>query len=245
MVRTPMDETTSAATGEGFDPLTAFAELAQIVVGTDPPEQALRRIAELAKETLDGVEEVSLTVIENGRPRSVVFTGPLAVHLDERQYEAGFGPCLDAAKTGQTIVIDSRVTDTPYGGFARVAERAGVRHIISVGMPLAQRTIGAMNIYSIADAPISRAVLDHAVVFAGHAAVAVANVTNHAKAVDEATHLRRAMESRAVIEQAKGMIMARDHCTAEEAFDLLNRISQQQNVKLRDLAQLIVESAQK
>ena len=241
-----MNGTTSATpSGSGSDPLAAFAEPAQIVVGADPPEQTLRRIAELAKQTMPGVEEVSLTVIEDGRPRSVVFTGQLAVDLDERQYEAGFGPCLDAAKTGQTIVVDSAEEDSPYREFARVAGRAGVRHIISVGMPLAQRTIGGMNIYSLEDEPLSPAVVDHAEVFAGHAAVAVANVMSHAHAVYEATHLRRAMESRAVIEQAKGMIMARDRCTAEEAFDILNRISQQQNVKLRDLAQLIVESAQK
>jgi GAF domain-containing protein len=234
----------SAATG-GPDPLSAFAELALIVVAADPPEQTLRRIAELAKQTLVGVKEVSLTVIENGRPRTVVFTGALAVDLDERQYEAGFGPCLDAAKTGQTIVIDSREDNSPYREFARVAGRAGVRHVISVGMPLAQRTIGGLNVYSTADAPLSVSVLEHAEVFAGHAAVAVANVLSHANAVSEATHLRKAMESRAVIEQAKGMIMARDRCTADEAFDMLNRISQQQNVKLRDLAQIIVDSARK
>ena len=81
--------TSATPSGNGSDPLAAFAELAQIVVGADPPEQTLRRIAELAKQTMPGVEEVSLTVIEDGRPRSVVFTGRLAVDLDERQYDAG------------------------------------------------------------------------------------------------------------------------------------------------------------
>src|SRR5829696_4236334 len=227
------------------DPLHAFAELALIVVDAKPAEQTLRYIAELAKQTLGGVEEVSLTIIDDGRPRSVVFTGPLAVHLDERQYEAGFGPCLDAAKSGQTIVVDSRENDGPYREFARVAGRAGVRHIVSVGMPFGQASIGGLNIYRTAQAPYSSAFLEYAQVFAGHAAVAVANITSHAKAVNEATHLRRAMDSRAVIEQAKGMIMARDKCTADEAFDILTRISQQQNVKLRDVAQVIIDAGQK
>jgi AmiR/NasT family two-component response regulator len=126
-----------------------------------------------------------------------------------------------------------------------VANRAGVRHIISVGMPLDQRSIGGMNIYSSAEAPVSQAVLEQAEVFAGYAAVAVANITSHATAINEAIHLRRAMESRAVIEQAKGMIMVRDRCTAEEAFMVLTRISQHRNIKLRDLAQGIVEAVQK
>src|SRR5215210_2746562 len=196
-----MNITPASATGGGPDPLQAFAELALMVVDDNPPEPTLRRVAELAKQTLDGVEEVSLTVVEDGRARSVVFTGALAVDLDERQYELGFGPCLDAAKTGQTIVVDTGESDGPYRAFARVANRAGVRHVISVGMPLDQRVIGGMNIYSTADAPVSDAVLEQAQVFAGYAAVAVANVTSHANAVNEATHLRRAMESRAVIEQ--------------------------------------------
>ena len=231
--------------GERPNPLNAFAELALIVVDADPPEQTLHCVAELAKQTLGGVEEVSLTVIEGGRPRSVVFTGPLAVDLDERQYELGFGPCLDAARSGQTIVVDTGGEDTPYREFARVADRAGVRHIVSVGMPLAQRSVGGLNIYRTTTAPFSSTFLEHAEVFAGYAAVAVANITSHANAVKEATHLRVAMESRAVIEQAKGMLMARDQCTADEAFDILRRISQQQNIKLRDVAQAIVDSAYK
>jgi GAF domain-containing protein len=241
-----MDNSTpTSATRGGPDPLNAFAELARIVVDAEPADQTLRRIAELAKETLGGVEDVSLTVVEDGRARSVVFTGALAVDLDERQYEMGFGPCLDAAKSGQTIVVDTRQSDSPYREFARVANRAGVRHVISVGMPLDQRSIGGLNIYSTADDPVSEAVLEQAQVFAGYAAVAVANITSHANAVNEASHLRKAMESRAVIEQAKGIIMARDRCTADEAFDVLTRISQQQNIKLRKLAQVIVDSVHK
>jgi GAF domain-containing protein len=239
------DNVPAAGAAERPDPMHAFAELALIAVDAGSPEQTLRHIAELAKQTLGGVEEVSLTVIENGRPRSVVFTGPLAVDLDERQYELGFGPCLDAAKTGQTIIVDSREDDTPYREFARVADRAGVRHIVSVGLPLAQRSIGGLNIYRTAGTPFPADFLEHAEMFAGYAAVAVANVTSHANAVHEATHLRIAMESRAIIEQAKGIIMARDQCAADEAFDVLKRVSQQQNTKLRDLAQSIVDSTQK
>jgi GAF domain-containing protein len=230
---------------EGREPLNAFAELARIQVGTQPPHQTLRHIAELAKQTLDGVKDVSLTVIDRGRPRTVVFTGPLAVDLDERQYKMGFGPCLDAAKTGQTITVDTRRDDTPYREFARVADRAGVRHIVSVGMPLAQQSIGGLNIYRTTEAAYSAAFLEQAEVFAGYAAVAVSNISSHAAAVNEAANLRIAMDSRAIIEQAKGIVVARDRCTPDEAFDMLSRISQQQNIKLRDLAETIVDSAQK
>ena len=146
--------TPTSSAQEGPDPLDAFAELARIVVNAEPAEQTLRRNAELAKETLGGVEDMSLTVIEDGRARSVVFTGALAVKLDERQYEMGFGPCTDAAKSGQTMVVDTREPDGPYREFARLADRTGVRHVIWVGMSLRPAQCCGMNIYSSADSSV-------------------------------------------------------------------------------------------
>lgn len=220
----------------------AFAELALIAVNPDRTEHTLQRVADLAKRSLRGAEDVSLTVIHDQHPHSVVFTGPLAIDLDERQYDLGFGPCLDAAKTGQTIVVDTQAVGSPYSEFAGIAGRAGVRHVVSVGLPLAQRSIGGLNIYCTTPGPISPEFIQHAEVFASYAAVAVNNVTRYADVADDATNLRAAMASRAVIEQAKGIVMARDHCTPDEAFDILRRISLQQNVKLRDLAQNLVDS---
>ena len=233
-----------AAGGDSRDPMHAFAELALITVDTAPAEQTLRRVTEMTKQTLPGVEDVSLTLIEHGQPRTVVFTGQLAVDLDERQYELGFGPCLDAARTGQTIVVDD-TSEGPYGEFAQMAGVAGVRHTLSVGMPIAARSIGGLNIYLTADAPLSRAFLEYAEVFTSYAAVAVNNVASYARTAAEVTQLRTAMESRAAIEQAKGIVMARDHCTPDEAFDILRRISQNSNAKLHDIARAVVDAAQK
>jgi GAF domain-containing protein len=240
-----VDATPAPNAAERRDPLHAFAELALITVNADPPGQTLRRVAELAKQSLAGVQDVSLTVIEDGRPRSVVFTGPLAIDLDERQYELGFGPCLDAAKTGETIIVDTGSDDPPYREFARTAARAGVQHAVSVGLPIAQHSIGGLNIYKTLPGGFPVGFLEHAEAFAGYAAVAVNNVTSYAGAVNEATHLRIAMESRAVIEQAKGMVMARNRCNADEAFAMLRRISQHRNVKLHQVAQAIVDASQK
>lgn len=239
-------ESTTPAFGPGSQsaPLPAFAELALITVDSDPPERSLRRVAELAKQSLGGVEDVSLTMIEDGRPRTVVFTGRLAVDLDERQYELGFGPCVDAARTGQTIVVDHNRDDTPYREWARIARRAGVRHTVSVGLPVAERSIAGLNIYKTAEGPFPSDFLEHAQIFARYAATTIINVTSYAKAAEEAAGLRTAMHSRAVIEQAKGILMARDRCTPEEAFDILIRLSQHRNIKLRDLARIIVNSAQ-
>lgn len=177
-----VNTTPSSDTAHSPDPSQALDALAGLLVDDRPSEQRLRRIVELAKHTLGEVEDVSITVIEDGHPRSVVFTGPLAIHLDHHQYEANFGPCLDAAKTGQTIILDSQHDDSPYQELTRTADLAGVRHVLSVGMPLAQRTIGSLNIYHNATAPLSTAALQQAEVFANHAAVTIANVTSYANA---------------------------------------------------------------
>jgi hypothetical protein len=98
------------------------------------------------------VENVSLTMIDRGHPQTEVFTGQLAVDLDERQYELPFCPCLDAATTGETIVVDTSSVDSPYREFARIAARAGVRQVVAVGLPLKQRSIGDLDIYRCARA---------------------------------------------------------------------------------------------
>ena len=85
------------------DGYVAFAELSRIMLTTQSLESTLRRIAELARDTVSGAVDVSVTMLEAGRPVTVVFTGELATYLDERQYEAGFGPCVEAALTGATI----------------------------------------------------------------------------------------------------------------------------------------------
>jgi GAF domain-containing protein len=122
-----------------------------------------------------------------------------------------------------------------------VALRAGVRHIFSVGMPLSERSVGGLNNYRTVDTSFSQPFLERAEVFASYAAVAVTNIARYARATVEVTELREALESRATIEQAKGIIIAHERCTPEEAFELLVRISQNRNIKLRDVAAAIIE----
>ena len=80
-----------------------------------------------------------MTLVDGGQPKTVVFTGRLAMHLDERQYQTANGPCLDAAVSGETIVIDSSDNNTGYPEFASAARHQGVTHSLSIGLPVPQR----------------------------------------------------------------------------------------------------------
>lgn len=217
-----------------------FAELSKIVLGNDPLDVTLQRIAELIKQVIPDLTDVSVTLIENEKPRTVVFTGQLAVILDERQYESGYGPCTDAAMSGDTIAVAHAEEGSPYPEFSRAAVDRGVTHTVSVGLPVAQRVIGALNLYLATGQPMSPTSVEMVEAFASYAAVAVANAALYHSTADLAHHMQKAMQSRAVIEQAKGVIMAQQRCSDQEAFAFLARTSQRQNQKLRDVAQSIV-----
>lgn len=236
-----MDEKNAFGGVDGLAARSAFAELSKIMLGDQPLGAALQRVAELAQRTIPEVDQVSVTLMRGGRPETVVFTGGLAVSLDERQYESGFGPCLDAAVTGQTIVVANDDPDSRYADFSRAAWKAGVTHTVSVGLPVPQRVIGGLNLYASTAEPIEESTVDLAEAFAGYAAVAVANAALYSSTADQVRQLQQAVKSRTVIDQAKGILMGRGYYPADAAFEELVKTSQRENRKLRDVAQTIVD----
>ena len=228
-----------------LDPRTAAHVALGVVIAGQPVGTVLQRVAQVSKDTIPGVDEASVTLMKGGRARSVAFTGPLAVQLDERQYDDVFGPCLDAAVSGGTIVIPDTATESTYREFARAAVRQGVTHTLSMGLPIGTSSVGGLNLYGLRPGPYDEAAVELAGVLAGYAAIAVANAAALADAVEEIEGLRAAMLSRAVIEQAKGILMRDRRCTADEAFRMLVSTSNRSNRKLRDVAAEVVDGAQR
>ncbi len=226
------------------DPRIAFAELSKIMLGEQPLSATLTRVAELARQTIPGAAAVSVTLVRDDEVESAAFTGPIAAQLDERQYEAGFGPCMDAATSGITITIDDTAHSDTYPDFARAARRQGVTHSMSVGLPAQRQIIGGLNIYGTGGGAFDEQAQELATAFASYAAVAVANAGLYASTVQLAAHLQHALGSRAVIDQAKGILMGRHGVSADAAFDMLAKQSQQANRKLRELAAELVEEVQ-
>ena len=232
--------------GRVTDPQTAFAELSAIILDAQPLGQVLERVAELAQQAVPGAGSVSVTLLDGDQARSVAFTGALAAGLDERQYEAGFGPCMDAARTGSTIYIPDTATDQTYPGFAREARRHGVTNTVSIGLPVAERIIGALNVYGMNEdgGPFDEDAVETARTFAHYAAVALANAALYASTAELVQQLQGALESRGVIDLAKGIVMAQLHCSPDEAFTYLVRQSQQKNRKVREISAEVVARAQ-
>jgi GAF domain-containing protein len=228
-------------TAEALEPDAAVRELARINLAQQTLTDTLHQVAELAKRALPGVDEASVTVIDDrGRAKTVVFTSPLAVQLDERQYASGFGPCLDAAETGATIVLDHREDLPLYPEFTRAALRAAIRHTAAVALLVPHRTAGALNLYSGSEEPFTGDAIRFAERFASYAAFAVSNADHVDNAEVLARQLQEAIQSRAMIEQAKGIVMAHHGLSADDAFRRLAKQSQDTNTRLRDLAARIV-----
>lgn len=162
---------------EPADPRAVFGELSKILLDTRPLDDTLQRITQLAKQVIPGTLDVSVTMLDGEQARTVVFPGTLAADLDERQYEAGFGPCMDAAQTGRPVQVATR-SDHPYAEFSRMCREAGVTHVLSTPLRVPGRTVGALNTYAALDDDFDGRDVELAATFDTFAAVAVANVAS-------------------------------------------------------------------
>lgn len=226
------------------DPVQAFAALGQINLADSDMADVLNRVAALARLTIPNAAEVSVTLLQDGKPSTAAFTGKLALYLDERQYEAGYGPCLDACRAGKTLVISDMTTEDRWPDYTPKAVRRGAGSSISIGLPILDAVSGALNIYGAEPETFDEDAIELARTFASYAAVALTNAQLYTTTAALARQMQEAMASRAVIEQAKGVITAQHGCSTEEAFGILVRASQAANRKLRDIAEELVKNVQ-
>jgi GAF domain-containing protein len=225
------------------DPNEAFAELGRIRLAEVDLDAVLNKIAQLAKRTVPGADEVSVTLLPDDNAHTPAFTGELALRLDERQYRHGHGPCLDAAANAVSLSVPDIDTDDRWPEWAQAAKQAGAHSSLSIALPVQEQVTGALNIYATKPHAFDDDAIAVAQTFAGYAAVALANAHLYQTQTTLAAHMQKAMQSRAAIEQAKGIIMGSRRCTSEEAFAILTKLSQDTNRKLREVATALVTTA--
>ncbi len=219
----------------------SLAAISQFFVGDHTVEETLGRVADLAVEAIDPADLAGMTMLIEGRERTGVFTDPDAVEIDQAQYDTGDGPCLHAFHTGEAVWIRSTAADGPFPAFRAAAAAHGMQSTLSLPMVAADVSVGALNLYSKELDGFSAADERTGATFARHAAVVLVNTQAYWDAHTLSSRMQEAMEFRAIIEQAKGILMAAQRCSADEAFDLLVAASQRENVKLRVIAQRIVD----
>ena len=204
----------------------------------------LTKITLMATETIPGCDMASITLLRSGRPTTPAASDKAAVLLDSAQYEAEDGPCL-AAIRHRGVETGDIVDDHRWPAFDHAALDAGVVGVLSVPFVCGEDAQGGLNLYSRTTRTFTADAVAVAQRFGDQLGVAATNVVVMAEGVQLAKQLQAAMESRATIEQAKGIIMAANRCSPDGAFDILRRASQNQNRKLRDIANDIVQQTQR
>lgn len=250
---TTTDRSPSDATSELVDALrerteeqpeelaAALVELSEMLLDSEPLHATLQRVAELAVTAVPGCTAAGVTLIRGTQPVTAAATDELTLTVDARQYAADEGPCLDAARHRRVNRVDLEEADQRWPDFAASAREVGIRSYLAAPLVVRDTSIGSLNLYSSSHDGFDA--LDDALVslFCAQASIALANAQLYDRTASLAEQLRTAMASRALIEQAKGVLMAQHRVDADAAFALLRDRSQHANRKLRDVAQQVVD----
>lgn len=214
--------------------------LSGVVRDADELESYLSTVVHAVQEEIDLCDEVGITLLVDSIPRTAAYTTARTLEVDGIQYAVGDGPCLDAYRNRRENRATLGEALDRWPAFTTQALEHGYRSLLAVPLVADDEALGALNLYARAAGVFDD--LDTTLVrmAAQRCADTVAAAQEIIGARTLAAQLEQAMGSRAVIEQAKGVLMGVRGISEHEAFEIIRRHSQNRNIKVRDLAQRIV-----
>ncbi|MGU3433967.1 GAF domain-containing protein [Actinomycetes bacterium M1A6_2h] len=228
----------------------AAAEFGRIVLSLGPKIEnedelleLLQRAADSVHTVISGAEYCSVTVDFDKRTYTAVHTDGKTLDIDAQQYRADQGPCLHAARTGETVVVDCNESDERWPDFGPAAQAEGVHSFLAAPVRAGTARFGAVNLYGTDTRAFDDVDAELLTVVTSAVGRALSDFARYRSITDVADGLRGAMENRAPIEQAKGILMALRGIDADTAFEVLADQSQRTNRKLRDVAVDFVATA--
>jgi len=224
---------------------SALSELAGLLLSTRTFEDLVQGVAELSVRTLGPAATCGITLAQDGRVITVGASDSLAIQLDEQQYEHHTGPCLEALKIGEVVEAVDLAEETRWAVYPAVAMSYGIRSVLSTPLIVNDQPVGVLNLYARTALAFSDVDRQLALLLAGQATIAITAALRHYDEITLSDHLRTALSSRSVIDQAIGILMGQQRCGPEEAFALLRAASQQRNIKLREVAANLVATIQR
>ena len=223
-----------------------FARLTAGLLDAQTVQDVLEQVVAATLSVASEVDVVSVTL----RSPDGAFHTPLATHwvaqvLDERQYALGEGPCVTAAlNPGPAFAAwpERCEADSPWPRFTQAARKLGIEAVLSLSLlpaPEPPRLSGALNLYCQRSDGLEAIDRNAILLLATHASLALATTEAVTSAKLREAQLHRAIDSRDVIGQAKGILMGRRNISADEAFDILRASSQNLNVRLAEVAKVL------
>jgi hypothetical protein len=212
-----------------------FAEAAKSLAGQESLGTTAAELVALAVAVVPGVESAGVSLARNGTVQTVAASDELVRSCDAAQYSTGQGPCLDAVWDDRIVLVNDLAADRRWPEFAKRAVELGAASMLACHLSSERGTLSALNMYARTKNAFDDQSRRLATIFATHATIALEFARLE-------TDLRAAVETRQGIGQAVGIVMERHRLSARQAFDLLVRSSQRLNVKLRDLADAVVDT---
>ena len=187
-----------------------------------------------------GGASCGIVLLVGGLPSAIAWSDELAARVELIQQAIPDGPCLSAMRTGLVAGVEDTAQPGQWAEFGARAAAAGVGSSLSVPLTVDDRPVGALNLYAPDAGAFGETRLRWARGIAGAVSGVLALAASRAEQARQVEDLRAALDARAVIDQAIGIVMGQQRCTSDKAFDILRRASQRRNVKLRDVAAGIV-----
>jgi GAF domain-containing protein len=229
---------------ENDELVDGLAELSALADREELAEQ-LRRLTEICAATMAGVNVAGITLMKDGAADTVAVTDEKVLAIDRRQYRDGDGPCLDALRHRRVVRADNEAEGSPWPGFASEARAIGVLSFLAAPILIGDESAGSLNLYGLEVGAFEELDERPVALFAGQAATIIAHERGRTRLQQLVEQLSSAMASRAVIEQAKGVVMVQQGIDATAAFAALRQLSQRRNEKLALVAQRIVDGVRR
>jgi len=221
--------------------LDAIREFTGAILNPFDLDELLHRLTRQATDAIDAVGAGIMLTADDGQLEFVAASEQLVVEAERHQHLVREGACHEAHASNRLVVVEDLVTETRWPEYRPRVIQLGLRAVLGVPMNAHGQTIGVINIYRDRPTRWSDEDIASAEILASMGAGYILNA-NHMRAQHTlAQQLQDAIASRDIIGQAKGILMAQLGLDADAAFDLLRTISQQQNLKLREVAQDLVE----
>jgi GAF domain-containing protein len=214
-----------------------IAGVAQLLQGEEVPDQALRRLTEQAIELIPGGTAAAMTIAMTQGALSFAASDPRLDELHRLQFDdCGEGPVVDTLRYNEPRRIDDTATERRWPEFCRGASEAGFRSLLTLPLRTDRQPAGAIALYGQEQDVFRGTTHDIALLFAAQGGAAMRNASLYQACRRMVDNLHAGLESRAVIEQAKGILHAELGVSPAEAFRLLSRYSQNTNQRVRKVA---------
>jgi len=220
----------------------SLSEVARALFATGSVERSLQLTVDLAFATIDGCDAAGVFNLRDGRITTVASTHPIVIELDDLQVASNEGPCIDALTGGQHPFAADLANAPQWPTFGPAATAAGIRSALA--FRLSDQPISALNMYARLPAAFGATDRAKGLIFATLAGLALDLAGERADDLLRVANLHEALRTRELIGQAQGILIERERITGDQAFDVLRRASQHLNIKVREVAQTLVETGE-